>query len=120
MWGKRWHRSWAGVSSTSIARSSDEQGRKIREIFAGEGEPEFRKIEMASLRVVLASAARPLVLATGGGTYVQVGNAELLRAEGAVVVFLQATPETLLRRCCDGEAGSQTVGPRSRGISAAL
>lgn len=82
-----------------------QQGRKIREIFAGKGEAEFRKIEMDCLRSVLASAARPMVLATGGGTYVQVGNAVLLRAEAAVVVFLQATPETLIHRCCDGEAG---------------
>jgi shikimate kinase len=81
------------------------QGRKIREIFAGEGEAKFRKIEAACLRTVLASAPRPMVLATGGGTYVQAENADLLRAEAAVVVFLQATPETLLRRCCNDEGG---------------
>jgi shikimate kinase len=82
-----------------------EQGRKIREIFAGEGEAEFRKIEAATLTSVLASAPRPVVLATGGGTYVQTDNAKLLRTEGAIVIFLQATPETLMRRCCDGEEG---------------
>jgi len=78
-----------------------EQGRTIREIFAANGEPGFREIESATLRSVLASAARPLVLATGGGTFVQGQNAELLRMEGALVVFLQATPETLMMRCCD-------------------
>ena len=76
------------------------EGRKIREIFAGEGEARFREIETTNLRKVLASATRPLVLATGGGTYVQPQNAEMLRAQGAVVVFLHATPETLMRRCC--------------------
>ncbi len=81
------------------------QGRRIREIFVGEGEGEFRKIEAAFLASVLASAPRPMVLATGGGTYVQVENADLLRAEGAVVVFLQAAPETMLLRCCDDEQG---------------
>jgi shikimate kinase len=74
-------------------------GRKIREIFASEGEAEFRKIEADRLRSVLATVPRPLVLATGGGTFVQSENVTLLRDNHATVVFLEAAPEFLLRRC---------------------
>jgi len=87
-----------------------EQGRKIREIFAGEGEAAFREIESVCLREVAANVQRPVVLATGGGTFVQSANAELLRAEGALVVFIHATPETLLNRC-SVETGEQGVRP---------
>ncbi len=75
------------------------QGQKIRDIFRLQGEDKFREVESAALRSVLAEAQRPMVLATGGGTFVQPENAELLRAHGAIVVFLEAVPETLLRRC---------------------
>ena len=91
-----------------------EQGRKIREIFASEGEPRFREIEMASLRSVLATAPRPLVLATGGGTYVQSQNAELLRAQDAFVVFLEGSAEVLLRRCCGKGEVDEAVRPLAR------
>src|SRR5262249_15445896 len=89
----------------------------IREIFAAAGEPAFRKIEAAALRELLSSAPRPLVLATGGGTYVQPENAGLLRAEGALVIFLNATLETLLdRRCADQDR----VRPRAADREASL
>lgn len=89
------------------------EGRKIREIFSSEGEPRFREIESANLRSVIVSARRPLVLATGGGTYVQARNAELLRSEGALVIFLHASPETLLRRCCNAP-NEESVRPLAR------
>ncbi|MFZ0705719.1 MAG: shikimate kinase [Candidatus Korobacteraceae bacterium] len=86
------------------------EGRRIREIFAAEGEPRFREIESASLRSVLASTARPFVFATGGGAFVQAESAEFLRTGGAVVVFLHARPETLMHRCC-AETGEDGVRP---------
>jgi shikimate kinase len=90
-----------------------EQGHKIREIFTSEGESRFREIESAILRSVLASRSRPMVLATGGGTFVQPQNATLLHAEGARVVFLEAKPETLMRRCC-AEPGDEGARPLAR------
>ena len=81
------------------------EGRKIREIFGSEGESRFREIEAAKLRLVLATGPRPMVLATGGGTYVQERNAVSLRTEGALVVFLEASPEILMRRCCADDVG---------------
>ncbi len=82
------------------------EGRKIREIFEAGGEARFRAIESATLGRVLAEAQRPMVLATGGGTFVQAENAKSLRANDAVVVFLETTPELLLRRCF-AESGPQ-------------
>lgn len=89
------------------------EGRRIREIFAAEGEPRFREIEAAGLRSVLAETPRPFVLATGGGTLVQLSNKELLRSEGALVIFLDATPEALMRRCC-AESEEDGVRPLAR------
>ncbi len=98
-----------------------EQGRKIREIFAEDGEPRFRAIEAASLRSVLTNRPRPMVLATGGGTYVQQGNAELLRAAQCSMVFIEASADTLLQRCCpEGSEPSQTVRPLARDREAFL
>ncbi len=73
--------------------------RKIGKIFEVEGEARFRAIESATLGRVLTEVQRPLVLATGGGTFVQAENAKLLRDSDAIVVFLETTPELLLRRC---------------------
>ena len=90
-----------------------QQGRKIREIFESEGEARFREIEAAALRSLLQSGFPSIVLATGGGTYVQVENADLLRAEGAFVIFLEASPDILLRRCGMDDP-EDTVRPLAR------
>ncbi len=100
--------SWSFVDLD--AEIEREQGRRIREIFAGDGEPRFREMETAKLRSVLATGPRPYVLATGGGTYVQEGNAQLLHDQGALVVFLDASPETLMSRCCP-DGGEHGVRP---------
>ena len=97
-----------------------EQSRKIREIFASDGEAKFREIEAGGLRSVLVSGSRPMVLATGGGTYVQPQNAELLRTEGAFIVFLQASPEVLLRRCCGSDDPDEAVRPLAQDRDAFL
>lgn len=90
--------------------------RKIREIFAEDGEQRFREIETNVLRSVLGGSKRPMVLAAGGGTYVQARNAELLRATDATVVFLEASVETLLWRCCS--ENSEPVRPLAQGRDA--
>jgi len=97
------------------------QGRKIHEIFDGEGEPRFREIETVALALSITKMARPAVLATGGGTYVQPRNAELLRAAGATVVFLEASAETLFPRC-DSQAGDpvDAIRPLARDREAFL
>jgi shikimate kinase len=74
-------------------------GRAIREMFAEDGEATFREAEAAVLRSVLEATAGPVVIALGGGTFVQSRNAQLLRARGVRVVFLELPLEHLLQRC---------------------
>ena len=97
------------------------EGRKIHEIFSEHGEPRFREIETEVLRTVLEGINPPLVLAAGGGTYVQSRNVALLRAAGATVVFLEASAETLLERCCsDANEQNEAIRPLARDREAFL
>ncbi len=69
-------------------------GCSIQEIFAREGEPEFRRMERECIE---AAAERAGVVALGGGAIAQAGVAEWLAATGRVV-YLRATPEQLATR----------------------
>ncbi len=71
------------------------EGRAISEIFAADGEAEFRRIEsdiVASLR-----PEAPTVVATGGGTFVDERNRDALSKLG-VVVCLMISIDTVLDR----------------------
>jgi shikimate kinase len=70
-------------------------GRTIAEIFAGEGEPAFRKME----REFIANGHPPArtTVACGGGLVIQSGMSEALRSRG-VVICLHASIETILAR----------------------
>jgi shikimate kinase len=71
-------------------------GRSVSEIFAEWGEPEFRRVE----RQVIARLVRegpPIVLATGGGAFVDPETRALLR-DRSVTVWLRADLEILLSR----------------------
>jgi shikimate kinase len=81
-----------------------QEQRTIAEIFRLHGEVYFRRLESATLRLVLKTTPPPLVLAAGGGAYVHPGNAELLRRSGFLAVFLDASVEELRRRCAGGGA----------------
>jgi shikimate kinase len=81
-------------------------GCSVREIFAREGEPAFRRHE----RDVLAAwAGRPAVVALGGGAIAQPGAVARLRAAGRVV-YLRASPETLAARVGGGEGRPLLAG----------
>lgn len=69
-------------------------GKSIPQIFSEDGEPAFRKMELETLAEFLA---RPgdAVLALGGGTPVVPQAGEMLH-EGAVTVYLSATPATIV------------------------
>ena len=72
----------------------------IREIFAEHGESEFRSRETAALREALANEERS-VIATGGGMVESAEARALLvdaRAQGHLVVWLQASVSTMLSR----------------------
>ena len=67
----------------------------ITEFWAAQGEGAFRDIELEAVRDVANEPHR--VIATGGGVVVREDNVAAMRASG-FVVWLQATPETLVRR----------------------
>jgi len=70
-------------------------GRTVPEIFADRGEAEFREGERRVIARLLSEP--PHVLATGGGAFVQPQTRALLKT-GAVVVWLKADIEVLVRR----------------------
>jgi shikimate kinase len=79
------------------------EGKTIEQIFRECGETEFRKVETAALRDLLAEISSSLrVVALGGGAFVQPVNAGLIAKAKVHSVFLDAPVEELLRRC-EGE-----------------
>ncbi len=81
----------------------NETGRSIREIFATDGEPEFRRIERDVLTRILTRDR--LILAAGGGAILNEDTRKDFRAAGPVV-WLQASIETIARRILrDGTTG---------------
>jgi shikimate kinase len=80
-------------------------GRSIRDIFATDGEPEFRRLE----RDLLAELLRRdrLIVAAGGGAIQNAATRRDMQAAGPVI-WLQASVDTIERRL----AGDPTTGGR--------
>jgi shikimate kinase len=81
-------------------RDSDEEiekaaGLTIQEIFDRHGEPEFRRGERRVIERLLNGP--PIVLATGGGAYMDDATRALMK-EKAVTVWLRADLDTLWKR----------------------
>lgn len=81
-------------------RDADEEietaaGRSITEIFAERGEAEFREGERRVIARLLDEP--PMVLATGGGAFVNAETRALIK-EKAVSVWLKADVDVLVRR----------------------
>ena len=72
-----------------------EHKRTIEQIFASDGEAQFRRYETEALE--RACAAAPAVLSTGGGAVLSEHNRETLKAAGDVV-YLRVGIETQLQR----------------------
>ncbi|MCU4178703.1 shikimate kinase [Bosea sp. BH3] len=71
-------------------------GMTIPEIFAQRGEAEFRDGERRVISRILATRA-PLVLATGGGAFMNAETRQRVQELG-ISVWLKAEPEVLMRR----------------------
>ena len=86
-------------------------GRTVADIFAADGEKEFRRLE----REVVASLAAepPAVIATGGGTFVDEDNRRRLRELG-VVVCLVTSIETAVARTKRGGKRPLAAGGRAQ------
>ncbi len=75
-------------------------GKRISKIFAEDGKPAFRKLEIEEARRL--AACEMCVIATGGGMFTQPEALETL-AEDSLLVHLTALPETLARRLAEAE-----------------
>jgi shikimate kinase len=75
--------------------------KTVAEIFASSGEPAFRRMESTALAALLQDhqAGSDLILALGGGAFVQKQNRDELISAGAITVLLEAPVEELRRRC---------------------
>lgn len=88
-------------------------GRSVTALFEEEGEAEFRIREKAVLEALTEQHPRALI-STGGGTPCHGDNMDYMREHGTVV-YLQMTPENLVRRL-NGRADER---PLIAGISEA-
>jgi len=80
----------------------EERERKsVSEIFALFGELDFRSMESEALAALLQDrpAGSDLVLALGGGAFVQKQNRDALSSAGAITILLEAPVDELRRRC---------------------
>jgi len=88
-------------------------GRSIAEIFAEQGEPAFRDYESQVIAELLRG--EPCVIATGGGLPVRPANRTLLKSvvlkQAGRVVWLKASPETILRRMT-GDPATERMRPQ--------
>ncbi len=73
----------------------DIAGLTISDIFDIAGDAKFREMEERVIAELVADG--PLILATGGGAICRAATAEIL-LEKSLIVWLQATPETLIAR----------------------
>jgi shikimate kinase len=80
----------------------------VAELFEKRGEPEFRRIESEVIRNVMRRIERgsPSVVALGGGSFVQPGNAQLLENHG-ISIWLDCPFDTIQQRIVD--AGSRPL-----------
>lgn len=85
-----------------------EAGKRIADLFAGEGEAHFRALERELIGRLLVEP--PGVIATGGGAFVDPENRARLKAGGTVVCLL-ADVETLLARVTAGPHRPLLQGP---------
>ena len=87
-------------------------GRSIPEIFVEEGETGFRAREHQAARD--AASRDGVVIATGGGVWLDAENRSLL-ADGGFVVTLEARATTILARYAAAEQGATEVRPMLAG-----
>jgi shikimate kinase len=99
------------------------EDQSIAQIFATRGEAGFRRIEAATLRDLLQEkpvqekpASGDLVLALGGGAFVQAENRAALEQAGAITVLLEAPVEELRRRC-QGESKARPLAQQEAGFA---
>ncbi len=103
---------WTFLDSDHVVEAR--AGKTVAEIFECSGEPAFREMEAAAIRECLAGER--LVLALGGGALEHSATRDLLAGTpNCLVVFLEASLETLVARCTGNEGAVRPVlADRSR------
>lgn len=97
--GRYMHRKgYAFIDTDSYIEKKEK--RKIKEIFATDGEAYFRSCETRALEEIIAEGKDDFVIAVGGGLVMTPANQPLLHKLGKVV-YLRATVDTLLSRLKD-------------------
>lgn len=82
-------------------------GAEVAEIWAAHGEPAFRAMEVAVTQELLAQTGANQVIALGGGTLMQAGALEAVKAaQGALRVYLRAPADVLAARIAGDEASA--------------
>jgi shikimate kinase len=76
------------------------EGRRVSEIFAQRGEPYFRNAERSVIQELLP--IRHVIVATGGGTFVEPDNRAVMLADGAVAWLDVPLAEVIQRVPLDG------------------
>jgi len=73
------------------------QDKKITDIFAEDGEPAFRQMELDSLKEIVESVSptEDVILSLGGGTIMTPACAEIVK-ESTTCIYLRATIDTLV------------------------
>lgn len=93
---KRLGRKFADLDAVIVAAA----GMSIPDIFAREGEPEFRRLEREALQKV--SQESGLVVATGGGAVIDPENRRVMRA-GGCIINLTASADAIGARLVDDD-----------------
>lgn len=97
------HLGWEFLDLDAMIERS--QRKTVAAIFETEGEPAFRAYESAAIKQCLEPASASSVIALGGGAFSQPANREAMAQSGALVVWLDAPIEELLRRCREQQSG---------------
>jgi shikimate kinase len=95
---KRLHRRFLDLDEVVVAR----EGRSVADVFSQSGEEGFRARESAALQDLLReleATSDRAVVALGGGSLTQQANRDAISASGFPVIFLDASPAELFRRC---------------------
>jgi len=93
------------------------EGCSISDIFAGRGEPEFRKIEKKALRNALKKEGQ--VVSTGGGIILDPDNVSRMQESGKVI-YLETSLSQLWERLQDSKGRPLLEKENPREILAAI
>jgi|SRR5438477_2308549 len=78
----------------------EREQRTVEQIFREDGEPVFRRLECKVVQEAIRSVeTSPMVLALGGGAFIEAGIQECLRSAEVPAVFLDAPIAELFWRC---------------------